>query len=229
MRIFLTALFFVSRVHAAEPVLPPLTAQYSVEWSGISLGDATVTLKPADTPGCYRYESATKPIGMVRWIYGSPYELSEFCIEKNRVVPKHFVFANPKREKDGFTLDFDWKTKFVSSNRVEPRALPDNAQDRFGMQQAVRLWVLQNLDKPDPGTVEFTLVEDDRMKVYKFAIIGREKLKVPAGEFDTVLVQRVDDPRKTMKFWLAPLRDYMPVKVERIKDGDSQFKMVLAR
>ena len=227
MRILMASLLLPFAVHAAEPVLPELTAQYTVEWGGMSLGDAAVTLKAAETPGCYRYESATKPIGMVRWIYGSPYERSEFCIEKNRVVPKHFVFSNPKREKDGFTLDFDWTAKTVSSNRASPRPLPDNAQDRFGLQQAVRLWVLQNLDKKDPGTVEFTMVEDDRMKVYKFAIAGREKLKVPAGEFDTVLVQRVDDPKKTSKFWLAPSRDYMPVKVEQIKNGDSQFRMVL--
>lgn len=229
MKKLMAVLLVVSVADAAEPVLPPLAAQYTVEWGGMSLGDATVTLAAAETPNCYRYESATKPIGVVRWIYGSPYERSEFCIEKNRVVPKYFVFANPKREKDGFTLDFDWKAKSVNSNRGDPRALPDNAQDRFGLQQAVRLWVLQNHDKQDPGTVEFTMVEDDRMKVYRFAITGKEKLKVPAGEFDTVLVQRVDDPKKTMKFWLAPLRDYMPVKVERFKNGDSQFKMVLAR
>lgn len=229
MKILLVALLFTSLAHAAEPVLPPLTAQYTVEWGGFSLGEAVVTLEATATPNCYRYESATRPVGMVRWLYGSPYERSEFCIEKNRVVPKYFVFANPKREKDGFTLEFDWAAKMVNSNRAAPRPIPANAQDRFGLQQAVRLWVIQNLGKKDPGTAEFTMVEDDRMKVYKFAITGNETLKVPAGEFDTVVVQRVDDPRKTMKFWLASARDYMPVKVERIKDGDSEFKMVLAR
>ena len=229
MRFLFALLLFLPTAHAAEPVLTPLTTKYTVEWSGIALGDATVTLSASETPHCYRYESATKPIGMVRWIYGSPYERSEFCVENNRVVPKYFVFSNPKREQDGFSLDFDWKTKLVSSNRAEPRPFPDNAQDRFGLQQAVRLWVLQSQGQQDPGTVEFTMVEDDRMKVYKFAIGGNEKLKVPAGEFDTIVVQRVDDTRKTMKFWLAPSRDYMPVKVERIKDGEAQFRMVLAR
>jgi hypothetical protein len=93
----------------------------------------------------------------------------------------------------------------------------------------VRLWVLENL-KSEPGaqTVEFAMVDDRRIKEYRFAITGRETVTVPAGRFEeAVLVQRIDDPKKTIKFWLAPARDYMPVKVEQVKGGTVELRMVL--
>jgi hypothetical protein len=50
---------------------------------------------------------------------------------------------------------------------------------------------------------------------------------VPAGSFDTIIVQRVDDPKKTLRFWLAPERDYTPVKVVQDQEGQPELRMVL--
>jgi hypothetical protein len=213
-------------VQASEPRLPELRMAYATTWNGIKLGEVIVSLKPGEGADCYHYESQSNPVGMVRMFYGKPREVSEFCIRKGRVVPQRFSFVNPADEADNFTLNFDLAAGKVMGG-VGERDIPANAQDRFGLQQAVRLWVIQHAGKNDKETVEFAMVDDDRIKTYRFAITAYEEVEVPAGKFETVLVQRVDDPRKTSKFWLAPSRDYMPVKVEQVKSGDSELRMVL--
>lgn len=212
---------------AAEPQLPELHLKYAVTWRGMGLGSATITLKRHGEPDCYRYESLSDPSGLVRMFYGKPHEISDFCVGGGKVVPRRFEFRGPK--DDSFTLEFDTAAGKVRGGAKGVRDLPPDAQDRFAIQQAVRLWVLEHLDsEPGAVTAEFTMVDDRRIKRYRFAIAGRERVEVPAGRFDdVVLVQRVDDPKKTTKFWLAPARDYMPVKVEQVKQGTVELRMVL--
>lgn len=215
---------------AAEPTLPELGVTYAVTWNGIALGDAVITLKRQGGPDCYRYESVTDPVGIVKMFYGKPHEASEFCVRGGRVVPHRFVFNNPKDKDDSFLLEFDMAGGKVRDGKGGVREVPPNAQDRFGLQQAVRLWVLEQVRRNGEGeTVEFAMVDDRRVKTYRFAITGREQIDIPAGRFDTVVVQRVDDPKKSSKFWLAPERHYMPVKVEQIRGGDADLRMVLRR
>lgn len=225
--VVLAALGAGAAAAAAEPQLPELNLRYAATWRGMGLGNVIITLKPHGDANCYRYESLTEPSRLVRMFYGKPHDISDFCVRQGRIVPRRFEFKSPK--DDSYTLEFDAAGGKVRGGQKDERELPANAQDRFGIQQAVRLWVLENL-KSEPGavTAEFAMVDDRRIKKYRFAITGRESVEVPAGRFDdAVLVQRVDDKRKTTKFWLAPSRDHMPVKVEQVKDGKVELRMVL--
>lgn len=216
---------------AVEPVLPPVNATYTVSWNGISLGDATITLRAGDKPDCYVYESATDPVGLVRMFYGSPHEISEFCVVGGKVVPKRFEYILKKKSDDNFTLDFDLAARKVRDGKGGEREIPAIAQDRFGMQQAVRLWLLGRLKEKDPGaqTMDVAQVDDRKVRQYRFAITGRETIQLAAGTFDTILIQRVDDPNKTAKFWIAPELNYMPVKVEQIRGGKADVRMQLKK
>jgi hypothetical protein len=222
------ALLAGAAAQAAEPKLPELDLKYAVTWRGMALGNAVITLKPHGGADCYRYESLTEPSSFVRMFYGKPREISDFCVRQGKVVPQRFEFVSPK-SGDSFTLEFDVAKGKVRDGAKDERDIPASAQDRFGMQQAVRLWVLEHL-KSEPGadTIDVAMVDQRRIKKYRFAITGREAVEVPAGRFDdAVLVQRIDDKRKTTKFWLAPTRDYMPVKVEQVKQGSVELRMVL--
>lgn len=211
----------------AEPKLPELNLRYAAQWKGFDLGDILITLKPA-SGDCYRYESLSEPVGLVRMFYGQPRETSEFCLSGGRVVPKRFAFRNPKRDNESFTLEFDAAAGKVRDGHGAVRDIPTDAQDRFALQQAVRLWVLEHLQAaPGAESVEFSMVDDRRIKAYRFAIAGREQIQVPAGRFDALRVERVDSASRSSKFWLAPERDYMPVKVEATKNGTTELRMVL--
>lgn len=212
---------------AAEPKLPDLRLSYSASWNGFGLGEIVVTLKPTTEPDCYRYESQSNPVGLVRMFYGKPREVSEFCVSGGKVVPKRFVFISSKGKSKDFSLAFDAVARTVTDQKGGVRELPANAQDRFAIQQAVRLWALSQVGAKEPGTAEFAQVDDHSIRHYRFAITAYEKIEVPAGKFETILIQRIDHPKRTSKFWIAPARDYMPVKVETLKGGEVELRMVL--
>lgn len=211
---------------AAEPKLPELRLRYAAHWNGITLGDITVTLAPSGQPDCYRYESHADPVGMVRMFYGKPRERSDFCVAGGKVVPRRFEY---ERGRDSFTLEFDAAAGKVRDGNGREREVPPNAQDRFGLQQAVRLWVVENQKKGEGASVEYALVDDERVRVYRFAITGRERIELPAGAFDTVKVERVDNPNRISRYWIAPELDWMPVKVESGKNGQIQLRMELRK
>jgi len=209
----------------------PRSDRYEVSWGSVGLGEGTISLSPLES-GCYRYESVTEPLAIVRWTYGSPREISEFCVVGDRIVPKHFAYSNDKRSKDSFTLDFDWsahKVKTIKGGEVKLRELPDNAYDRFVMQLVVKQWLLRNLGVAKPAPIELQMVDHRRIKTYRFALTGRERVQTPAGSFDTLLVERVNVADTSMRFWVAPERGYIPVKVQRIEDGEVKLQMLLKR
>lgn len=216
---------------AAVDVFQPRSDRYEVSWGSIGLGEGSISLTPLES-GCYRYESVTKPAAIVRWTYGSPRETSEFCVADGKILPKHFEYANDKRSKDGYTLDFDWKghkVKAIKGGEVTLRELPDNTYDRFVIQLAVRQWVIRHLGQASPAPVEFQMVDHRRIKTYRFAVTGKQKVDTPAGSFDTLLVERVDSPGHSIRFWIAPELGYIPVKVQEIDDGELKLQMLLRK
>lgn len=207
---------------AKEPVLPELALRYAASWGGTGLGEVVITLKPAGARDCYRYESVSDPVGIVRWFYGKPREVSEFCIAGGKVVPKRFEHV----ARDGFSLEFDTAAGKVRDHKGRTRDIPAGAQDRFGLQQAVRLWAMANASVKE-ASAEFPMVDEDRVRTYRFAITAREAIKIPAGTFDTLRVERVDNKRRISRYWIAPERGWMPVKVESGRDGKVQLRMEL--
>lgn len=203
--------------------------RYTVQWGDISLGEGTISLKPI-AGNCYHYESTTKPVAIVRWTYGAPRETSEFCFENGEVRSRRFEFFNDKRSKDNFTLDFDWsagKVKMIHGGTVTLRDLTEATYDRFVVREAVRVWAMRHPDIASRPEQTFTMVDDDRIRSYRFAIVGQERVTTPAGTFDTVRVERVDDPNKSYRYWLAPSRNYVPVKIEHIRKGKVELRMDL--
>lgn len=213
---------------AADPHMEARSDRYQVEWGGMSLGEGTISLAP-DTDGCYRYESTTKPIALVRWTYGSPREKSRFCVRDGQVVPQYFEYVNDKRSKDDFRLDFDWadrEVKMLRGGELVVRELPDGGYDRLVIRQAVRLWVLNYVNGNAEREAEFIMVDDDRIKAYRFAIGEKESVKTAQGMIEALRVNRIDD-RRPHHYWLDPQRDYVPVKIEQFKDGKVELRMVL--
>ena len=208
--------------------LSPTQLSYDVAWTGIPLGSGTLTLR-AEANDCYHYEMATKPVGVVSLLYGAPKEVSAFCVRNGAVVPSSMRFSNAKRPKDGFSLIFDFAKGQVLGGRNGPLPIAAGTLDRLSVHQAARLWVKQHIHHPNPGTLVTPVADHKRIKTYTFAIRGRSQVSTPAGTFEAVQFERIDDPKTTLRFWLAPAKDYMPVKVQNIEDGEDKVSLVLKK
>lgn len=225
----LLALFGAGQAIAAQPQLQPTEYQtrYEVFWGSMNLGRADISLQRLEE-GCYRYQSITHAGALVRMFYGEPREVSEFCLVDGEVRSRYLQFVNDKKKKDSFELRFDWQAGTVTGPGQQQRELPANAVDRFSMQEALRLWVMRHVDEDTVAPLELTMVEDDRMRAYTFERVGERIVQTPVGSLTAVLVERTDDPKKTVRFWFAPERGYQIVRFERLKDGKPAVEMLLA-
>lgn len=210
----------------AAPLAPP-RADYVLERGRMTLGSAQFTLAPIEGAECYRYEYRATPQGLARLFIGEVRETSEFCMEDGALRSRGFVYARADKPEEDFSLSFDWARGVARSSRGPELALTAESIDRLALQLAVQRWVAAR--KGEPGAEEFaiTKVEDDRAKTYRFVIRARETVQVPAGRFETVRVERVDDASRSTRSWLAPALGYQPVKLEQLKDGEVQVRMLL--
>lgn len=212
---------------AAAGALTPLDAHYVLSRGVLTLGTARFQLNPAGADGCWRYEYQANPTGLARLFIGEVNERSEFCVVDGEVRSSSFEFRRADDPSKNFSLEFDWTARTVRSSGGEMRQIEGGMVDRLAMQIAIQRWVKARSGHPGAEELSVTQVEDKRAKVYRFRITGREMIESPAGKFDTVRVERVDDPKKSTRFWLAPGADYRAVRVEQTRKGDEQFKMLL--
>lgn len=212
---------------AAAPAPTPSDATYLLTRGMMTLGEARFQLTQQQDPNCWRYEYRAKPSGLARLFIGEVTERSDFCMADGKVLSQNFDFRRADKPKDDFSLRFNWTDGVVRSSAGEMRPLETGMVDRLAMQIAVQNWVVARAGEPGPEEFSVTKVEDERAKTYRFRIMAREKVETPAGNFETVRVERVNDKKKSTVFWLAPAKGYMAVRVQQTKDGDEQLKMVL--
>lgn len=225
----LFAILLPGAAQAAVASIKPSDVNYALSRGVVSLGEARFRLSAQGAADCWRYEYKAQPSMLARMFIGDVSERSDFCVVNGVVRSQRFEFKRADKDQDDFTLIFNWKDRVVRSSVGEMRPLEDGMIDRLAMQIAVQNWVVQRGGVAGPEQFVVSKVEDDRVKTYRFAITGKESVKTPAGVFDTVRVERVGDAKKNTRFWLAPSRNWLAVKVEQTKGGSEQLKMLLAR
>jgi hypothetical protein len=75
-----------------------------------------------------------------------------------------------------------------------------------------------------PGS--FHMIDKNGTREYQFARDGAATLQTPMGAVATVVyrAQKANSPRIT-RFWCAPARGYVPLKVEQTKGEDVQWTL----
>ena len=209
------------------PILPAMDYRYAVSWGGMDVGQMQVSLKPGDQKDCYRYEAISHPSALAAMLYGSPNETSLFCVKDGAIRSQHFESVLPSDDQQSYKLDFDWDRHSVASSKGPARDIPADAIDSFALQQAVRLWVVAHVHDASPPIAEFTMVDRKNLTHYQFRLAGQEPVQTPAGQFQAVRLERIDNPQKVGRFWLAPTKNYMPVVIETKNGGKPTVRMEL--
>ncbi len=219
----------ITEASPASAQLTPFSVAYDVSLGGLGVGEMNIRLEPHGDSGCYRYTIESHPNMLVAAIYGSPNQLSLFCVRNGVIRSQHFESVLPGDDKQSYKLDFDWNKHVVTDDKGGVRQIPDDAIDSIALQQLVRRWVREHAGDAQPPVAEFTMVDRKNLTHYKFKLTGREKVETPAGAFDTLRLERFDNPNKIGRFWAAPARDYIPVITETKSDRKPLVRMELAR
>lgn len=221
-RLLLAVLLLAGTGTAWADRLDPFSADFKLYRGGTTLGTATLKLEKSEQAGCYVHSYVAKPSWLFRWATGKITERSEFCKQGTHLQPRHFRYhrSGMGASDENFSLTFDPEAGTVTDDKDQQREWPEGSVDRLMVQlEALRL--VDGMTFPvQERRLAVTVVDDDRIKQYTLAVTGEEDVSVPAGTFRCIRVERINDPRKTTRFWVAPELGYRLIKVEQQRDDD---------
>jgi len=226
------SLLFAAQPSAAQ-VLAPFDADYTVTRGSLTLGDGHFSLKPWDAKkGCYVYHGEAKPRALLRLIVGSITDDSYFCTGGPQGIQTQFYsHVEESDAEDTHTLKFDWQAQKVvykgdkAKNGKLTLDLPEDAVDLHALHIVARLWLAQMDDATQPAEREFAIVDENKIKRYTLATSPGGVIETPVGNFDTVKIERIDDPEKQFTLWAAPKLDFLPIQVESKKRDDPIIRL----
>jgi hypothetical protein len=138
-------------------------------------------------------------------------------------------FSDERTGRSTSRASFDWSAKTLTMQyKGDPQTvpMPANAQDRLSFLLAFAFV------PPGANPVGVSVADGGSISTYVFEVVGRERVKTPAGEFDTVkLARRKDGPAdlRSTEIWLAPSRGHVPVRILVTEKDGTRLDQVAVR
>jgi hypothetical protein len=208
---------------AAADELVPYTATYNGIWRGMTV--AVSTLKLEQTGDTWTFSSRSEPRGIGKLASGvfPPLQVSVVRVTDQGVLPVSFKSSGGDPNK-GIQLDYDWQTHRVTGVYEGTEVnlpLTPQVQDDGSVQLHL---MVELLSGRTPSTVQ--LIDKNAVREYDFTREGEATIQTAIGEVHTVIFrsQKKYSPRVT-RFWCAPDRGYIPMKVQQTKGDDVQWTL----
>ena len=205
--------------------LKPYQASYAGIWHGLTV--ATSQLRLEHTGDTWTFSSRSEGGGIGRLASGvfPPLQVSVVRISGGAVQPQSFKSSGGSASKNT-ELKYDWQSHRVTGTYEGTHVdlpLTPRVQDDGAVQLAL---MVELLGGRTPETVQ--LIDKNSVRQYQFTREGEAKLSTPFGEVATVIyrAQKANSPRET-RFWCAPDRGYVPMKVEQTIGKDVQWTLLI--
>lgn len=210
-----------NRAHADE--LKPFEASYAWSWHGMTVAESSVKLeRQGDT---WVYASKSSPRGIGKMFSERPVQKSTLRVTGKGVQPLSYEAddgtSSTKRDAD---VQFDWEHGRVTGVYEDVKVdMPMQAgiQDDLSVQIALMVELLAGREPQ-----QFQMIDKNTVREYRYTRETQESVSTPLGKIDTIVYrsQKTGSPRVT-RFWCAPSRGYIPMRVEQTKGDDVQWTM----
>ena len=222
---FALNLSIVLPVAASDSAIQPFHADYATLRNGSEIGHTTLDL--ADNgDGSWTLRSETKGTSGLAKIAGIHIiETSRFRWKDGHPEALAYDYKQEGAFKQRTRhADFDWKSNEVRVNE-------GGADFRYPIapgiidRQSVTLALASDL-MHGATTFDYKVAVKDRIEDMRYTRGADETLKVPAGEFNTVLMERDGEPgadrKRVARSWFAESLGWLPVQIEQTeKKGDT--------
>lgn len=207
--------------------LPDFTATYSVERGVLTIGSARLALT-REPGGGYHYESHSWPTRLAALFNKVKlHETSSGRITADGLRPEqyHYLRTGGSRERVAH-LTFDWQAGMVVNNVAGSRwkmTVPAGTHDKLSTQLGMMAALAQG-----ETDFSFDVADGGTLKQFRYRVLGRKVLEVPAGTFRTVKITMSSGKgrHKTLA-WCAPDLNYLPVKIVRQEQGEAAYSSYL--
>jgi hypothetical protein len=225
----LLMLAFLSPASATDSQpYPEFTAVYDARINGIPLAEVSFSLHQLDN-GDYVYQRKSTSAGIAS-LFGKKVSsaTSRWRFTNNWIQVLEFQSSNEDGDADdNLHLIFNWETALVKNvSTADPwqTKMPNGTLDKLAMQLALLLELRD-------GSTEFQypVAHQGRIKQYRFKQTGKEKIELPMGEYNTLIVERLDEDRDKTRIWSAPELNYFPVRFLKHKKSGVKKELLLRK
>jgi hypothetical protein len=226
------ALALSATASSAQPApgdaLKPFEVSYSWIWHGMTVAVSTLRLEH-EQGDRWVYRAKSEPRGMGRLFSERPVQESVMEITEAGVRPLTYKADDgTSSTKRDVNVQFDWEhsrvTGVYEDHKVDMPMSP-GIEDDLSVQIALMVELLRGRT-PD----EFSLLNGDSVREYRYSRDGEETLTTPAGTLQTVIFrsEKQYSPRVT-RFWCAPSLGYIPLRVQQKRNDDVEWTMQVQR
>ena len=141
--------------------------------------------------------------------------------------PRPNEYTDERSGRDTQRVWFDWKANTITRRykgppRTEP--VPADTQDRLSFLLALSF----RSQKGEP--ISFHVADGRGMSRHTYKPDGRERLAIPAGQFETLkVVRRNEGSGEVAEIWLAASRSYLPVRILVTENDGTRYEHVATR
>jgi hypothetical protein len=208
---------------AAADELKPFSASYEWSWHGMAVAVSGVQLER--TGENWTYTSKSDPRGLGKMFSERPHMVSVLRVTPKGVEPISYKATDgTNSDKRTIDLKYDWNAHRLTGVYEQTQVdlpLTADVQDDASVQVAMMVELLGGRT-PD----HFSLLNKDKLRVYHYKREGEATVKTPFGDVATVIYSsQADYSPRTTRFWCAPERGYVPMRVEQKKDNEVQWTM----
>jgi hypothetical protein len=208
---------------AAADELQPFEASYAWFWHGMNV--AVSTLKLEHSGDTWTYSSKSEPRGIGTLLSERPTQRSVLRVTDAGTQPLSYQASDgTSSTRRAVDVKYDWEhgrlTGVYEETKVDLPLTP-GVQDDASVQVALMVELLRG-HTPE----HFSLLNKNAVRKYRYVREGEATLQTPLGNIATVIYrsQRDNSPRVT-RFWCAPGRGYIPMRVEQKRGDDIEWGM----
>lgn len=223
-RLILTAALSVPVVSvAAADELKAFEASYAWIWHGMDV--AVSTLKLEKTGDTWTYSSKSEPRGIGKVFPERPIQRSALRVTDAGTQPLSYQASDgTSSTRRAVDVKYDWEQGRVTGVYEDTKVdlpLTSGVQDDASVQVALMVELLRG-HTPE----HFSLLNKNAVREYRYVREGEATVKTPFGKIATVIYrsEREGAPRVT-RFWCAPWRGYVPMRVEQKRGEDIEWTM----
>ena len=201
---------------------PAFSAKYAVKIGGMSMGALEVTLIQDDESN-WTYQSQSSASGLASIFVGSNNvtDTAKLTLFDNVIRPTFYERIRKTKEADkSERVFYRWdqlQAKSEYKDRKLDVTLDDLTTDKFTLQ----LLIMANVNDI-PEKIMLPIISKAKLKQYEIINKGTAALNTIYGQRETIIIERVKDD-SSYKIWADPNNYGLPLQIERIKEGKTEY------
>ena len=226
----LFALAAIVAINIASAATPPASvkATYDVYRDGLHI---VVTQESFEqNGGKYHIVSESDPVGVLALFVRTRVKvLSSGAITPAGLRPEQFEYARLDDPGKSVSATFDWNAALLRMSfdgRHETAPISAGAQDGLSVMYQFMFLAADNL-----RDLVFQMTRNGRkIENYHYQLAGSEQLDTQLGRLNTLhLVKKREANDNGVEIWLAPERNFFPVKLLILENDGTKYEQIITR